>query len=334
MEMLIRRSSRARAIATGCAVLMSALIGATAAEASEGGASVYLLGSGGPGAALLPPIEGTFLATTAYHYDGKASADKQFVVGGNLVAGLKGNINAVFPTVLLVPATNLAGGVLAVGAALPVGVPAVDVSAIITGPRGNAVAVTRSDSELIVGDPLVTAAWGLSRGKMHVALSGLVNIPAGDYRRDQLSNLAFHRWAADVSLAGTWLDQTRGWDLSAKAGFTFNGENPWTDYTTGTEFHVEAAIEKQLTPKWSLGVQGYYFDQVSGDSGPGAKLGAFKGQVTGLGVTGAYNFKIGGKPATLRLHGMKEFAAKNRLEGNAVWLDFTMPLWVRATAGP
>lgn len=323
-------SSRATAV-IGCAILLSA---ATAANASEGGASVYLLGSGGPGAALLPPIEGTFLATTAYHYDGKADAEKQFLVGGNLVAGLKGNINAVFPSILLAPTTDFAGGVLAIGGALPVGVPAVDVSAVLTGPRGGAVAVTRSDSELIIGDPLVTAALGWNRGKTHIALSGLVNVPMGDYRRDELSNLAFHRWAADVSLAGTWRDEATGWDLSAKAGFTFNGQNNWTDYTTGTEFHVEAAIEKQLSPSWSVGVQGYHFDQVTGDSGPGAKLGPFKGRVTGLGVTGAYNFKIAGKPATLRLHGAKELSARNRMEGNAVWLDFTVPLWMNLPSAP
>jgi hypothetical protein len=78
-------------------------------------------------------------------------------------------------------------------------------------------------------------------------------------------------------------------------------------------------------------VQAYYFNQVSGDSGSGATLGPFKGEVGGLGVTGAYNFKIADKiPAALRLHATTEFDATNRLEGNTVWLDFSMPLWVKA----
>jgi len=132
----------------------------------------------------------------------------------------------------------------------------------------------------------------------------------------------------------SWHDPKSGWDVSAKSGFTLNGENHATDYDTGTEWHLEAAIEKQLTPAWSLGVQGYHFAQVTGDSGAGAVLGPFKGRVTAAGATAAYNFKIMGKiPATLRLHGLKEFDARNRMEGHSIFLDFTMPLHVDLPPG-
>lgn len=40
----------------------------------------------------------------------------------------------------------------------------------------------------------------------------------------------------------TWLDPKTGLELSAAAGFTFNGENRDTDYKTGAEFHVEWAV--------------------------------------------------------------------------------------------
>lgn len=326
------RSRRGRWLILGATA--AAAVWAGQAQASEGGASIYLLGTGGPGAAVLPPIEGLFLLNTLYHYDGKSEGSRQFVVGGNLVAGLKANINADFPIVLFVPTTNLAGGTLVVGGTIPMGEPAIDVSAVITGPRGNTAVISRSDNKFIVGDPLLLANLGWKTGKTHITLATFVNVPIGDYRKDELSNLAFHRWAADASLAVTWLDEEAGWDLSGKAGFTFNGENHWTDYNTGTEFHAEAAIEKKLSPAWSLGVQGYYFDQVSGDTGRGATLGPFKGRVAGAGVTGAYNFKIAGKiPATLRLHAMTEFDARNRLEGQSVFLDFSMPLWVKLPPG-
>ena len=76
------------------------------------------------------------------------------------------------------------------------------------------------------------------------------------------------------------------------------------------------------------------FEPASGDSGAGARLGSFKGRVAGLGVTGAYNFLLFGKaPATLRLHAMKEFEARNRLEGESIFLDFSMPLWVNMPPG-
>lgn len=326
------RAPRRWARPLGLGVVIAGAALAAPAQASESGASVYLLGSGGPGAAEVPPIQGVFLVNTLYHYDGKAGGDRQFTVGGNLVAGLKANINADFATVIWVPTTDLAGGVLAVGAVVPLGDVAVDVSAVVTGPRGRAVSLSRSDDAFIVGDPLLTAMLGWKTGDLSVTASTLINIPIGDYRAGRLANLAFHRWAVDASLAATW--KKSGWDLSGKAGFTFNGENDFTDYDTGTEFHVEGAIEKTLSPAFSLGVQAYHFNQVSGDSGPGATLGAFKGRVTGVGVTGAYHFKIMDKiPATLRLHAITEFDARNRLEGDSVFLDFSMPLAVKMPPG-
>lgn len=307
---------------------------AQAARASEGGASIYLLGSGGPGAAVMPPLEGVFFANTAYYYEGKGGGGRNFLVGGNLVAGLKAKILADFATALWVPTTDLAGGTLALGAALPVGDPRVNVSAVITGPLGNSFNLSRSDRQAVMGDPLLTAMLGWTNGDVHIQASTFVNVPIGQYRHDKLANLAFHRWAGDASLAATWRNETSGWDVSGKAGFTFNGENHYTDYDTGTEFHLEGSVEKILSPALSLGVQAYYFNQVSGDSGAGAKLGDFEGEVTGVGATGAYNFKIADKiPATLRLHAFHEFNAKNRLEGDSVFLDFSMPLYVKLPPG-
>jgi hypothetical protein len=328
------RARQARAAGVSLGVLFAAVFGAQQAKASEGGASIYLLGSGGPGAAVMPPLEGVFFANTLYHYDGKAGANRQFLLGGNLVAGLDVDVNADFATAIWVPTTNLAGGTFALGAILPVGRPDVDVSAVLTGPRGNSFNASVSDAKTVMGDPLVTALLGWKTGDLHIQASTFVNIPIGQYRKDDLANLAFHRWAVDASLAATWRNETSGWDVSGKAGFTFNGKNDYTDYDTGTEFHVEGSVEKIISPAFSLGVQAYYFDQVTGDSGSGATLGSFKGRVGGVGATGAYNFKIMDKiPATLRLHALTEFDAKNRLEGNSVFLDFSMPLYVKLPPG-
>jgi hypothetical protein len=282
----------------------------------------------------MPPLEGVFFANTLYHYDGKGGGARQFVVGGNLVAGLKANVDADFATAIWVPTTDLAGGIFALGVVLPLGRPDVDVSAVLTGPRGNSFNASVSDAKNVMGDPLLTGLWGWKTGDLHIQASTFVNIPIGQYRKDEFANLAFHRWAVDASLAATWRNETSGWDVSGKAGFTFNGKNDYTDYDTGTEFHVEGSVEKIISPALSLGVQGYYFDQVTDDSGSGAKLGSFRGRVGGVGVTGAFNFKIMDKiPATLRLHALTEFDARNRLEGNSVFLDFSMPLYVKLPPG-
>jgi hypothetical protein len=306
-----------------------ALMLAEQAQASEGGASIYLLGSGGPGAAILPPIQGVFFENTLYDYSGSAEAGRNFQVGGNVVAGLQASIPADFLEAEWVPTTHFLEGTLAVGGALPIGGPSVDVDAILSGPLGRPITVARHDSAVVVGDPLLTGALGWQASNLHLEFGALVNVPVGNYRDGALANLAFHRWAGDTSFAATWRDAKSGWDATAKAGFTFNGTNNSTQYTTGTEFHLEGSVEKILSKHWEIGLQAYLFQQVSGDSGSGDRVGSFEGHVIGVGGQAAYSFMFGKAPITLRLHGMSEFDATNRLQGRSIWLDFVMPLWVK-----
>ncbi len=318
-----------RSIFATCAapLIGMASLAASPAHASEGGMSFYLLGSGGPGNAVLPPVPGIFFDNTFYYYSGSAGGDRQFVVGGNLVAGLDGKVAADFATLLWVPSTNILGGTLAVGAVLPVGHPKVDVEAVLTGPGGGQIAINAEDSAFVVGDPVLAATLGWNvGGNVHIAASTTVNVPIGLYREDELANLAFHRWVVDESLGISWHDAKAGWDVSAKAGITFNGTNHFTDYDTGTEFHIEASVEKIFSPKFSAGLQIYHFNQLSGDSGEGAVLGDFKGKVTGVGATAAHNFVMGKTPVTARLRLFKEFGATNRLEGEAAFFSLTLPL--------
>ncbi|KQW82001.1 SphA family protein [Brevundimonas sp. Root1279] len=304
-----------------------------AAQASEGGASFYLLGSGGPGVGMVPPLKGTYFANSLYYYSGSAGGDRQFPVGGNVVLDLDATIVADFATVLWVPSTDIAGATLAVGLVIPFGEPDVTVSGVVTGPLGNSVGVSRSDSAFVFGDPVATAMLGWSEGKTHLNVSATVNIPVGDYREDQLANLSFNRWAVDTSVAATWHDPDSGWDVSGKVGVTFNGENEHTQYETGTELHVEGSVEKAFSKTFSAGLQAYHFDQLTGDSGPGSRLGPFKGRVTGLGATAAWNFEMAHRPASLRLRAFKEFNVENRLEGESLFLDFSIPLVVQMPPG-
>lgn len=309
----------------GAAVLASFLL-SPSARASEGGASIYLLGSGAPDAAVLPPLPGVFLDNSIYVYGGNSGGNRDFVIGGNIVANVDATIIADFATLLWVPSTDVAGGTLAIGAALPVGAPQIDASAVITGPNGRVLEVSRHDSALLVGDPIVTAALGWKTGKLHVATSVTVNVPIGTYREGQLANVAFHRWAGDFSLAASWHDEEAGWDISGKAGVTFNGRNDYTDYNTGNELHLEASVDRKFGKKFSAGLFGYQLFQISGDSGTGAKLGAYKGQVTGIGATIAYNTILGRSPATFRLRFAEEFWVQNRLDGTMAMLSLTLPL--------
>lgn len=328
----MRKSTHLRHLSV-VAFTTSALFTASAALAGEGGASFYLLGSGGPGAADLPPLTGIFFDNTAYYYPGKAGGDREFVVGGNVVAGLDAKLFADFATVLWVPSTNALGGTLGIGFAVPVGHPKVGVDVVLTGPNGGTIDISRRDAAWIVGDPVATTelSWKVDP-KTHVAVIGTVNIPVGTYREGELSNLAFHRWIVDTSAAITWSDGK--WDVSGKAGLTFNGKNHFTDYNSGTDLHLEASVERKLSKEFSLGIQSYMLEQITGDSGAGARLGSFKGRVTGVGPTAAYNFSLGKLPVSARVRYFEEFGAKNRLDGRAFFFSLDFPLHVNLPAAP
>ncbi len=124
----------------------------------------------------------------------------------------------------------------------------------------------------------------------------------------------------------TWLDAARGHEVSVAAGFTFNWENPATDYTTGTEFHVEWALMQHFTKTFSLGIGGYHYQQITGDSGAGATLGDFEGRVTALGPVMTYTFICGKTPISTQLEWMHEFDVENRAEGDCGFLNVTIPL--------
>jgi len=60
-----------------------------------------------------------------------------------------------------------------------------------------------------------------------------------------------------------------------------NTENPDTDYRTGTEFHLDFMLNQFLAESFGIGFHGYYYDQLTGDSGSGAILGDFKADSVG-----------------------------------------------------
>lgn len=246
--------------------------------------------------------------------------------GGKVIGEVSADIVADLVTGTWVLPTSVLGGSLALGVILPVGRPDVTAQVLAdpaaSGPIGRRV----TDDAFVMGDPVATMALGWHAGNWHWNVAALLNIPVGDYRQGEIANLAFHRVATDLSAAVTWLDPATGWELSATTGVTFNGTNDYTDYTTGTEFHVEWAVTKALTKQFSVGLVGYYYDQLTGDSGSGARLGDFEGRVTALGGMVAYNFELSGTPISTRVRVYREFDVVNRLEGTAGFATIAFPL--------
>jgi len=292
--------------------------------AAEGGAGFYLLGSKGPAAAVMPPA-GLYFQNDLYFYSGSLGGETQLPTGGKLAIGVDGRAALTLPTLLWVAPEPMLGGSLGLSFTLPIGWKETTADLTVAGPRGGTAEADVGDDIFTIGDPVASAMLGWSSGKLHWQVGTLINIPAGDYQDGEISNVAFHHWGADIYTAMTWLDPTTGLDLSGVVGVTFNAENPATDYRTGNEFHFEGAISKNFSEATSAGILGYYYEQLTGDSGDGAS-GPFKGKVSALGLTFGHNFLVKERPVAARVKYFHEFDARNRAEGDVVILTLSMPI--------
>jgi hypothetical protein len=300
------------------------------ARAAENGVSWYLLGFKGPGAALTPP-EGVFIQNDLYTFSGSAKAARDLPLNGYVGAGIKGTAIADMMSILWVTPAEIFGGKLGVSLTQPVGGPTITASAAAVPPFGirGPLAVGAHDSASFFGDPIATAFLGWNAGQWHIQAGTSTNVPIGYYDTTGFANLSFHRWATDLFASATWLDPTAGIDISSTVGYTINGTNNFTNYKTGNEVHLEGSISKALTKEFSVGLLGYYYQQVTADSGAGATLGSFEGRVAAIGATAAYNFQVGIIPISARVKVFKEFDAKNRLnDGTVGFLTLAMPIWV------
>jgi hypothetical protein len=316
-----------------CAItILGTLSGmAATAQASEGGASFYIPSLSVPLAGFLPP-PGVYFDNTFYFYDGKLPGGRRTRLGGNIVSEVEVDAKIDFATGLWVTPAEILGGNLAFSLTVPIGEPAVRAGAVISGPIlnrliGGPLALRASDATLNYGDPVLASLIGWHSGNWHWKLAAAASIPAGAYQPGELSNVALNRWVGDFAAAMTYLDPARGIELSAVGGFTVNGENSDTDYRTGNELHLDLSATKFLTKDLSVGVVGSHYQQITGDSGEGARLGPYKGRVTAVGGTVGYTFTAGHTPISTRLKVLREVEVENRFQGTIGFVQVSFPLW-------
>lgn len=320
--------TRAKARPAAIAVLIGLASFAHQATAAENGIGVYPLGLRSSMAGLVAP-PGVYFQNDLFFYKGSASADIALPYHGELVADVGATSWISLPTLMWSTPLAILGGNLALSATLPVGGPSIDAGLGLTSPLlSSAIVRNAHDVVATIGDPFVTAAIGWHAGRLHWTAGVGVNVPVGDYRDHALANIAFHHWAADLYGGATWFDPAMGIELSGSLGVTLNSVNTATDYRTGTELHLDVAALKYFAGGWSIGVVGYHYNQVTGDSGTGAQLGDFQGRVSALGGTLGYTFELDGRPISTRVKVFREFDVHNRLEGTAAYFTVALPLSV------
>jgi hypothetical protein len=332
----VMRTMQIAVVTSVFGLVLCALPTATAV-ADEGGVSFWLPGSFGSLAAT-PQAPGWTMAAVYYHTsvdaEGKVAAAREISTGSftrtvdistNLQLEADADLLMINPNYVF--ATPVLGGQLGLGITALVAHSEARLNGTLTlaGPYATVTREGRRDDSISdIGDlyPQASLRWNMGVNNYMVYLKG--DIPVGAYDRTRLANVGIGHGAVDGGLGYTYFDPAKGYELSAVAGLTGNFENPDTDYTNGVNVHLDWGASKFLTPTLHAGLVGYYYDQLSGDSGGAPILGDFKSQVAAIGPQAGFMFTIGGLQCYANLKGYLEFEAENRPEGWNLWLTFAI----------
>jgi hypothetical protein len=170
--------------------------------------------------------------------------------------------------------------------------------------------------------PMFADRWNAGVNNYMVYLTG--DIPVGLYSSSNLANIGLGHGAIDGGVGYTYFDPKTGHEFSAVAGLTGNFENHSTNYTSGIDFHLDWGASQFLTKQVQVGLVGYFYEQLTGDSGCAPVLCPFKSRVIGVGPQIGYIFPMAGMQGYLNLKGYGEFDNENRPAGWNVWLTFVL----------
>ena len=149
----------------------------------------------------------------------------------------------------------------------------------------------------------------------------------------RLANIGIGHGAIDGGVGYTYLNSDTGIEFSAVTGLTYNFTNPKTDYKSGVDWHLDWGASLFLSKQMHVGVVGYFYDQLTADSGAGDKVEAFKSRVVGVGPQVGYSLPVGRNEAYVNFKGYKEFNADNRPDGWNAQLAFAISLGGPSSGG-
>ena len=252
----------------------SLIFGQQTTYATQGGSSDYFPGAFATFGAGLPPETGFQFVNQTFFF--KGDGDKA-VLGGRIGLGI--NADAVY---------NYAGGFYTykapvLGARLQIGA-LVPLASMYTkaGVNTRFGSLENSGNSAGFGDSMASAALYWKGGDLHYKLVQTVFAPTGAYNASSMANVGMNHWAFDTSLAITWMNK-KGTEITIMPGIMFNTMNNAAEYHSGNEFHIDFMVNQFLKKNFAVGLQGYYYSQLTGDSGSGALLGNFQGQALGFG---------------------------------------------------
>lgn len=336
-----QRAARFRAIQSvlvcGLLVLATVFSIPEISLADEGGVSFWVPGLYGSLAAV-PAQPGWSLAMINYFTSvsaaGAVGGSREVTIGRfnptvkvNLNVNLSANADLVLVNPSYVFATPVFGGQFAVGMAGIVGRNNVDLSGTLTAAVGP-LAVTKQgsidDGRTGFGDlyPQASLRWNSGANNWMTYVMG--DIPVGDYNPTNLANLGIGHGAIDGGAGYTYFDPQSGHEFSVVTGLTYNLTNPSTQYQNGIDWHVDWGLSQFLSPQMHIGLVGYFYDQITSDSGAAPFLGSNESRVAAIGPQVGFIIPAGSAQAYLNLKAYREFDADNRPSGWNAWVTLSL----------
>ena len=307
---------------------LAAILAPVALRAEEAGSGHYLPGATASFIDALPGKEAFAYVNAFTYYNGSASGSRQLNLGANIVANVEGTVYADTSLLLYQTPWKILGGQYAAAVAIPYMWMEVKgtVQAGSVLPAGS-----RRDTANGIGDiEILPLILGWTNGDLKFGGTFGIYAPTGEYEQGQLANIGKNYWTFEPGVNVSWLSSKIGTEVSLFAGFDVNTKNSETDYQSGDVFHLDATVAQHL-PLFGgfagLGANAFYYQQVSGDSGGGARLGDFEGRTIGIGQVISYATKIGKSKTTdlvVELKWLPELDVEKRLKGDTIWFKLAL----------
>jgi hypothetical protein len=265
------------------------------------------------------PDPGFYLRSDFYHYSGDAGG-KRVVKFGEIRAEIEVDATMYMLTGLKVLDREVLGGRYAFGVFVPTVYTDLSTEIVL----GSETIPAEADRTAFGGPGLVPVSLFWNVGNFHINASETITTPFGSYDAGRDVDSGLNYWTFETLVAATYLHPKKGFEISGALGHLYNTENDDTDYQTGQELHLEYMFNQFLSETLAVGVQGFFYRQITGDSGSGAVLGDFEGEASGVGPALLWVPKIGSREVVISAKWLHEFDVEHRLEGDHVFLNFTL----------
>jgi hypothetical protein len=199
-------------------------------------------------------------------------------------------------------------------------------------PTGVGSHLTNQQTVESFGDTEFSAILGWHSGEQHWSLAVSGFVPTGDYDPQRIAQTSLNRPGLDIKGAYTFLSLQSGLEVTGALGITINGVNTATNYQSGAELHFEWALMEHLASGLAFGAGGYFYQQITNDSGVGDLVGPFRGRVAAVGPIIYYSLNVGEQHLDLSARWFHEFAAQNRVSGDTIYATLGFPLYSKPLA--